>query len=66
MLKMMQNIHDRGYIKCPEVYVCVCVCVCVKTSKNANLCISEIIQTIELKFGVQVKQKCPFLRYNFH
>ena len=49
-----------------SVCVCVCVCVCVKTSKNANLCISEIIQTIELKFGVQVKQKCPFLRYNFH
>ena len=33
---------------------------CVKTPKNSNVCIPGITQPIEMKFGIQVKPKCPF------
>ena len=32
----------------------------IKTSKNSNVYISGITQPIEMKFGMEVKPKCPF------
>ena len=38
----------------------MCVRAYIKTSKNSNVYISGITQPIEMKFGMEVKPKCPF------
>ena len=68
----MWNIQKSGLGKMLE---CVCVrarasarvhVVCVKTLKNSSFCISGIIRTIELKFGVHLKQTQLFLDFMIH
>ena len=49
---------------CARVRARVCVCVCVKISEDSDFCISGIIQSIELKFDVYLKQKLSFISFS--
>ena len=64
---MVWNVHKSGVEKKSPWTVCMPACLrtCVKISKNSNVCISRSTQPIELKFGMEVKPKCLFVRYNF-
>ena len=56
------NVQKSGLEKISKW---MCVRAGVETSKNSNICISGITQSIELKFSTEVKPKWPFLQYNF-